>query len=348
MRNAIKREQLSLFELPSSSILREAKRILFILFTLLPVSAMGQVKAGDVIKGNVVDETGKPMQMVMISELNENQRIVAHAASDVNGDFSLKIIDPAHILQIAYINYETQKVKITGSPMKIVMKGQEGVDLTLQPGDTVKGKVTDENGKPLEKALVAECNEYGGIYGWIETDVNGVFALRIDNPGNKMSVDRSGYITQKVNMTNKPIKIVMKASNEFIDDGEPLIIVDGKVIKAENHIDIHNIDTEEQVGKLVGINPKDIVYAEKITDGAAISVYGYKGKNGVIKIRTEPFEPLDSIVKKYVPGGKVENGHIFDEDGNVLLQVGGGPYANEIWIDHNPPGIDSIKNNEGK
>ena len=67
------------------------KQILLILFTLLPVSMMGQVKAGDVIKGNVLDEMGKPMQMVMISELNENKRIVAHAASDVNGDFSLKI-----------------------------------------------------------------------------------------------------------------------------------------------------------------------------------------------------------------------------------------------------------------
>ena len=44
MNNAIKREQLSLFKLPSSSILREAKRILFILFTLLPIGAMGQVE----------------------------------------------------------------------------------------------------------------------------------------------------------------------------------------------------------------------------------------------------------------------------------------------------------------
>ncbi|MCR4836637.1 MAG: hypothetical protein K5899_09715 [Bacteroidaceae bacterium] len=44
MNNAIKREQLSLFELPSVSILREAKRILLILFTLLPVGAMGQVE----------------------------------------------------------------------------------------------------------------------------------------------------------------------------------------------------------------------------------------------------------------------------------------------------------------
>ena len=42
MNNAIKREQSSLFELPSVSILREAKRILLILFTLLPVSMMGQ------------------------------------------------------------------------------------------------------------------------------------------------------------------------------------------------------------------------------------------------------------------------------------------------------------------
>ena len=323
------------------------KRILFILFTLLPVGVMAQVKAGDVIKGNVANEMGKPMQMVMISELNENKRIVAHAASDVNGDFSLKIVDPAHILQIAYINYETQRVKITGSQMKIVMKGKEGVDLTLQPSDTVKGKVTDEKGKPLEKALVAECNEYGGIYGKAETDANGEFALRIENPGSKMSIDRSGYITQKVNLTSKPIKIVMKASKEFIDDGEPLIIVDGKVIKAEKHIDYDNLIngkyTDEQIGKLVGINPKDIVYVEKYINSAAISVYGYKGRNGVIKIRTEPFEPLDSIAKKYATGGRVENGHIFDEDGNVLLQVGGGPYANEIWIDHNPLGNDSTK-----
>lgn len=329
------------------------KRILLILFTLLPVSMMGQVEAGDVIKGNVANEMGKPMQMVMISELNENKRIVAHAASDVNGDFSLKIVDPAHILQIAYINYETQRVKITGSQMKIVMKGKEGVDLTLQPSDTVKGKVTDEKGKPLEKALVAECNEYGGIYGKAETDANGEFALRIENPGSKMSIDRSGYITQKVNLTSKPIKIVMKASKEFIDDGEPLIIVDGKVIKAEKHIDYDNLIngkyTDEQIGKLVGINPKDIVYLTIDAKNVGKTTFGDKGKNGVIKIRTEPFEPLESIVKKYVPGGRVENGHIIDKDGKMILSIGGGddPYANNIWYDlnydYNYQGNDSTK-----
>ncbi|MCR4835559.1 MAG: carboxypeptidase-like regulatory domain-containing protein [Bacteroidaceae bacterium] len=260
------------------------KRILLILFTLLPVSMMGQVEAGDSIHGKVTDEEGKPLMMANIIEVTKEKRIIAHAVSDVNGNYSLKIVDPKNTLMASLLQYKSVRKPISSHTINFALESNPGSDQM-----------------PPNARIAA----------------------------------------------NAP------ATNMGNDDGEPLIIVDGKVIKAENHIDYDNLVngkyTDEQIGKLVGINPKDIVYLTIDAKNVGKTTFGDKGKNGVIKIRTEPFEPLESIVKKYVPGGRVENGHIIDKDGKMILSIGGGedPYANNIWYDlnydYNYQGNDSTK-----
>lgn len=75
----------------------------------------------------MVDENGKPMQMVVISELDENMRIVAYTTTDVNGDFALEILNPADRLSIEHHGYISQMVNMTSTPMKIVLKPAENM-----------------------------------------------------------------------------------------------------------------------------------------------------------------------------------------------------------------------------
>ena len=105
----------------------------------MSLMAMAQVKAGDVIKGNVLDEMGKPMQMVMISELNENKRIVAHAASDVNGNYSLKIVDPKNTLMASLLQYKSVRKPISSHTINFVLELHR----------------SDEQPKPKQKASSA-------------------------------------------------------------------------------------------------------------------------------------------------------------------------------------------------
>ena len=186
------------------------KQILLILFTLLPIGAMGQLKAGDTITGTVVDENGVPIQMVSIEEFDENWKRFGTTVTDFNGRFSYKIQDPAHFLRITSYRFESQKFKATSPTLNVVLKPEPG---RTTPPVIATGVVTDEDGNPLEWATIIAYNKNKERVGAAQSDSNGKFSLRaaiIRDPVHTMIVDCVNHITQTINLTSKPIKIVMK------------------------------------------------------------------------------------------------------------------------------------------
>ena len=69
-------------------------------------------KAGDVISGVIEDKEG-PMMMVNVTERDAADRIVAHAITDINGEFSFRLVSPKNRIQITYVGYETVDIPIT-------------------------------------------------------------------------------------------------------------------------------------------------------------------------------------------------------------------------------------------
>ena len=80
--------------------------------------AQAQVKAGDVISGTVSDES-EPLMMVNVVEIDNNKRIVAHGVTDINGNFSFKVVNPKDHIQVSYIGYQTQSLPINKKVFKI-------------------------------------------------------------------------------------------------------------------------------------------------------------------------------------------------------------------------------------
>ena len=98
-------------------------------------------KAGDVISGKVQDSEG-PMMMVNVTERDEMGRIVAHDITDMEGEFSFKLVNPDDHLEITYVGYERLVTSFTGSVFSITMVVQEdfpGVEITSDPGIEQKG-----------------------------------------------------------------------------------------------------------------------------------------------------------------------------------------------------------------
>ena len=62
-------------------------------------------KAGDVISGVIADAEG-PMMMVNVTERDEADRIVAHAITDMEGNFSFRLVNPKDKLSISYVGYD--------------------------------------------------------------------------------------------------------------------------------------------------------------------------------------------------------------------------------------------------
>ena len=77
------------------------------IFACFCTIAMAQApKAGDIISGNVADEIDALM-MVNVVEVDNNNRIVAAGVTDINGNFSFKIVNPKDKIRISYVGYNT-------------------------------------------------------------------------------------------------------------------------------------------------------------------------------------------------------------------------------------------------
>ena len=111
------------FETPSSdltitlqSIQNQTDRDNESQFTATPQT----IKAGDVIHGFVADaETGITIMMVNIYEKDANNRIVSHAVTDNEGNFSMRIVNPNDVLIISHEGYAEAQRPIANGPISI-------------------------------------------------------------------------------------------------------------------------------------------------------------------------------------------------------------------------------------
>lgn len=79
------------------------------------------------------------------------------------------------------------------------------------------------------------------------------------------------------------------------DGDTPLFVVDGKIVKVDispRGKDI-NLMKDEELHKIFNIKEEDIESITVLKDGAATAIYGEKGKNGVIEIKTKAAQQPD-------------------------------------------------------
>ena len=98
------------------------------------------VKPGDMITGCVTDEKNMPVMMVNIFEKDEYGRIVAHAVSDLNGDFAFKLVNPQHKLTISCPGFATQTLDIKDKEVNVTLKHDAKLDggIVYTPADAIR------------------------------------------------------------------------------------------------------------------------------------------------------------------------------------------------------------------
>lgn len=202
---------------------------------------------------------------------------------------------------------------------QFVQTGEEEVTAP-QDTKTVKGKVTDESGNPLKSATVVIL---GKTYGTI-TDNDGNFMLKVtdDSPivisyvgfqslkvkpdfGKEMAITMT-MNTVQINLDEKSeisksetLKIKsdspLKFRNSDSPENKPLIVIDGVIAKNQN---------------ADNIPPENIESMTVLKEEFETSVYGEKGKNGVILItmkkggNARKNEPIDIKVTQFRPKSK--------------------------------------------
>ena len=116
--------------------------------------ATAQVKAGDVIHGKVTDDKGEPLMRVNVIEIDKEKRIIGHAVTDVNGSYSLKIINPKDTLIASYFDQDLETNIIRHGAKRTLITGHS-IDIVIEV------KRSDEQPKPKLKASSATSDPMG-------------------------------------------------------------------------------------------------------------------------------------------------------------------------------------------
>ena len=116
-----------------------------------PAEVEDDVKPGDMITGCVTDDKNMPLMMVNIFEKDEFGRIVAHAVSDLNGDFTFKLVNPQHKLTVSCPGFATQTLDIKDKEVNVTLKhnAKLGGGIVYTPANTIR----EENSHFKDEAL---------------------------------------------------------------------------------------------------------------------------------------------------------------------------------------------------
>ncbi|MEO6134840.1 MAG: TonB-dependent receptor [Ginsengibacter sp.] len=204
------------------------------------------------IKGKILDGEGNALQGASI-KLKGTQTGVS---SDAQGNFEIQVPDAGGVLVISYVGYVTQEIKATSaSTVNIVLKAELKSDDEVvivafgkQKKEAVVGAVTTINPKELK---VPSSNLTTALAGRLA----GVIAYqRSGEPGK----DNAAFFIRGV--------------TTFGYKKEPLILIDG--------VEVTTTD-------LARLQPDDIASFSIMKDATATALYGARGANGVILVKTK-------------------------------------------------------------
>ena len=115
------------------------KRFVLLLLTVvsaISAFAQGKPNAGDIIYGTVTDSIG-PVAGAIVIERNANERIMAQTKTDINGNFSFRLVNPDNEIcfmrkkQNLYNNSHGVKMPITGLQYDINLDQTSVIDEAL-------------------------------------------------------------------------------------------------------------------------------------------------------------------------------------------------------------------------
>ena len=202
------------------------------------------------VTGMVTDKNGEPIIGANVVEKGTTNGII----TDVDGKFSLNIA-PGAVLQISYIGYNTQEIKVSGRNV---------INVTLM-----------ENTQDLDEVIVVaygsmKKSSYTGSASVIKTE-------QLEKFSGTGFTDALQGLSAGVNVTSD-------ASNP---GAEARIAIRGITNMSGTTTPLYVVDGIPYDGALNSINPNDIESLTVLKDAAASSLYGSRAANGVVIITTK-------------------------------------------------------------
>ena len=215
--------------------------------------------------------------MVNITERDRSNRIIEATATDFEGNFSMVVKNTSNVLEISYIGYKTQRIEI-GSRTVFNIKMVE--DNILDDVVIVAEERTRTGGLDILEREMTHATQKLNM-----EEMEGLSFASIDEAlqGQIAGLDivfASGDVGSGTQMR-------LRGNSTLEGDATPLIVVDDNIFEVdEGSFDFTNA-TNDSFAELLMVNTEDIAEIEVLKDAASCAVWGSRGANGVIKIKTK-------------------------------------------------------------
>jgi TonB-linked SusC/RagA family outer membrane protein len=252
-----------------------------ILLSLLLLPCIGWAQTTtSIVQGKVTSSSdGEGLIGATVSEIDATNRVLSATATDVNGQYVLKVKSPTNRMTVTYLGYEKSILQINNRKViNVVLKdnaytiGQVVVQATKKstqggfsiPEREIGTAIQTINAKEFEGLQVSSIDEalQGRIAG---LDI----VANSGDPGSGTSMRIRGVTS-------------------ITGSSEPLIVLNGVPyeVQVDPNFDYAN-SNQEQYANMLSINPDDILEISVLKDAAASAIWGSKGANGVLMITTK-------------------------------------------------------------
>ncbi|RHR36803.1 SusC/RagA family TonB-linked outer membrane protein [Parabacteroides sp. AF18-52] len=202
------------------------------------------------ISGIVKDERGEPVIGANVVVKGTTNGTV----TDMDGKYTLEV-SPGAVLQISYIGYNTQEVKVGSVNV---------VNVSLR-----------EDSEALDEVVVigygtVKKSDLTGAVGSVQ--MKDVSQVGITSADRALQGQIAGVqVNARTGQPGEAMMIRVRGSNSLAGGNEPLYVIDGMPVESMNS----------------DINPEDILSMEVLKDASSTAIYGSRGANGVVMITTK-------------------------------------------------------------
>ena len=240
-------------------------------------STMTIAAQGQRVSGTVSDEFG-PVIGCNVIEKDANNRNVNATVTDVNGNFQLTVKNPKHKLVVTFVGYK---------PYSKVIGSQTNFEIKLKDENQIEAVTVVAKQRFRGDGLSIPKNELSVATQTL--NMNKVDGLAFTSADEALQGQIAGLdIVANSGNLGAGTTMRMRGVTTINGSSEPLIVVNGNIMDVPG---AENTDwstaTEETYSSLLSINVNDIESIDILKDAAATAIWGARGANGVISIKTK-------------------------------------------------------------
>ena len=251
------------------------KAVIFILALISSVGAFSQGKT--VIRGRIIDISDKSTIIgANIIEYDKDNRVINGTVSNVNGDFVLEMKDPANVVKVSVIGYNTQEIRVDPSRQMIIELSQATVAL-----EEVSVTATTKSSSSLLNIDDRDNTSSTVRVDLVDMKDAGVISATDALQGRVTGLD----IISASGDPGSGSQLVIRGLSSM-GNNKPLIVIDGiPQMRVASDFDLSSAD-QEDISNLINIALQDIKSIEILKDAASTAIYGSRGADGVLLIET--------------------------------------------------------------